>query len=66
MLHPFSCVRVAAHRTLFVSCRSRQVDIAEGERLAKAIGCAFVETSAKEDINVSKYHSIPSSEGFRV
>jgi hypothetical protein len=44
---------------------SRQVDVAEGEKLAKAIGCAFVETSAKNDINVGEYKSLLLLDGKR-
>ncbi|KAF5326170.1 hypothetical protein D9611_000816 [Ephemerocybe angulata] len=33
---------------------NRQVDMSDGKKLAERNGCAFVETSAKNDINVSK------------
>lgn len=46
------CVIVGSKCDLAQS--SRQVDVAEGEKLAKFIGCAFVETSAKDDINVGR------------
>lgn len=36
------------------SC-SRQVQASEGEKLAQRIGAAWIETSAKDNINVGKY-----------
>ena len=40
---------------LFSYRSSRQVDPSEGEKLAKENKCAWVETSAKDGTNVSKY-----------
>ena len=38
----------------FLSFFRRQVDAIEGDRLAKANDCAFVETSAKNNVNVGE------------
>ncbi|KAJ2932719.1 hypothetical protein H1R20_g4373, partial [Candolleomyces eurysporus] len=51
-LTDISCVIVGSKSDLAQS--QRQVDLAEGEKLAKEIGCAFVETSAKSNTNVAK------------
>ena len=50
---------------LFSYRSSRQVDPSEGEKLAKENKCAWVETSAKDGTNVSKYRhkSLPHSAG---
>ncbi|KAH6904431.1 P-loop containing nucleoside triphosphate hydrolase protein [Coprinopsis sp. MPI-PUGE-AT-0042] len=51
-LQSIPCVIVGQKSDLAAS--ARQVQIAEGEQVAKANNCAFVETSAKNGTNVSK------------
>jgi len=50
-LPKIACVIVGSKSDLSMS---RQVDSADGERLAKQNDCAWVETSAKNNINISK------------
>jgi len=45
------CVIVGAKSDLYMS---RQVDAKDGEKLAKVNDCAWIETSAKNDVNVGK------------
>ena len=42
----------------FLSLFRRQVDAIEGDRLAKSNDCAFVETSAKNNVNVGASVSV--------
>ncbi|KAJ2987729.1 hypothetical protein NUW54_g9341 [Trametes sanguinea] len=42
-----------------IDLQNRQVDGDEGERLARDLGAAFVETSAKNNVNVCQYSLSP-------
>ena len=38
----------------------RQVDAKDGEKLAKTNDCAWIETSAKNNVNVGTYIFVPN------